>query len=287
MTGGGRQGIAATRLSLLNSLPRSHQVYLFAEVRASCVRHVARVLRHGPSADRNSEALELFSEVMAKLVGAMSGADDAVGDYVGRDVGEPWTSHDDPKRDGRVAWLIREIGGQKSLAHRYEDVRRRQHGGKWRRDGYRHVQLEEEHIENLAVEPDDPHHETDVRRAWLGLLALAQAEFRPDEDVSVLLDVMACDPEVQAGFGAEWPISKIIAALNVRHPARPWNDDRVDNAKKRLKNWIARLMRDNGLDAVDLMGLLARRGRSLEPEKPASSAIALEPSVRRVTAARE
>jgi len=287
MTGGGRQGLTATRLSVLNSLPRTHQVYLFAEVRASCMRHVARALRQSPSADRNAEALELFSEVVAKLVGATSGADDAVGDHVRRDVTEPWTLDDDPKRDGRVAWLIGEIGGQKALAHRYEDIRRRRHGGKWRRDGYRHVQLEEAHVENLAVEPDDPHHQTDVRRAWLGLLALAQVEFRPDEDVAILLDVMACDPEVQSGFGAEWPISKIIAALNLRRPTRPWNDDRVDNAKKRLKNWIGRLMRDNGLDAVDLVGLLARRGRSLESEKPASSAVALGASLQRITRARE
>jgi hypothetical protein len=80
-------------------------------------------------------------------------------------------------------------------------------------------------------------------------------------DVLLLLDLMAHDPEVQSGFGAEWPVSQIVSALNLKHSIPLWNDDRVENAKKRLKNWIVRLKRIHGLDAGDLMDLFARRDR--------------------------
>jgi hypothetical protein len=172
-----------------------------------------------------------------------------------------WAISDNPKRDERVVWLIDQVGGQQALKHRYEDIRRRLHGGKWRNNGYRQVQLETAHIEGLSVEPDDPHHEDDVRNVWRGLLAMAVSEFEPGADVLLVLDLMAHDYEVLGGFGAEWPVSQMVSALNLKHPIPPWNDDRVENAKKRLKNWIVRLKRIRGLDASDLMDLFARRGR--------------------------
>jgi len=116
-------------------------------------------------------------------------------------------------------------------------------------------------MEGLSAEPGDPHDDDDVRRVWRGLLAMAASEFRPGADVLLLLDLMAHDYEVQAGFGAEWPVSQMVSALNLKHPIPSWNDDRVENAKKRLKNWIVRLKRIRGLDASDLMDLFARRGR--------------------------
>ena len=46
----------------------------------------------------------------------------------------------------------------------------------------------------------------------------------------------------------------------------------MDNAKRRLVNWIGRLMRKNALDATDLEGLFAavarktKRGNTKRPE---------------------
>jgi hypothetical protein len=37
--------------------------------------------------------------------------------------------------------------------------------------------------------------------------------------------------------------------------------DRVENARKRLLNWVQRLMRQNGLDAADLEAVFARVAR--------------------------
>jgi hypothetical protein len=92
-----------------------------------------------------------------------------------------------------------------------------------------------------------------VRLAWQGLLAAAQRQFAPHTDA-----------DVQAAFGGEWPIRQIVSALNARYPIPPWSDDRVDNAKKRLKNWINRLAHDHGFDSIDLMALFARGAREHE-----------------------
>jgi hypothetical protein len=109
---------------------------------------------------------------------------------------------------------------------------------------------------------------------------VAESEFRPDEDVSILLSLMAHDPEIQAGFGSEWPIRKIVDALNQRHPNPTWNDDRVDNAKKRLRNWIGRMKRDHGLDSTDLMNLFAQKARrpTRQAEVPARISNRLSPA---------
>jgi hypothetical protein len=61
-------GVATTRLRVLNSLPRRHQEYFFAEVRRLCAVYIAS-LGLTPS-ERQSVTLELVSEVMAKLAGA-------------------------------------------------------------------------------------------------------------------------------------------------------------------------------------------------------------------------
>ena len=256
MTRGDVPVLGATRLRVLNSLPRPHQAHFFEEIRKLCANYIASL--RIPMTDRESESLELFSEVMAKLLGV-------AGSSTGQSVGEndeeslpTWTVNDDPKRDEHVSWLLSEVGGRSALAHRHEDIRRKRHGGKWREDGYRQVQLDEEHFEKLSVDPDDPHHEKDIRHVWRGVLAMAKTEFKPNEDISILLDLMAHDADIADGFGSEWPIREIVDALNQRHPNPPWNDDRVDNAKKRLRNWIARLKRNHGLDSTDLMGLFAR-----------------------------
>ena len=251
-----------TRLSVLNALPRQHQDYFFEEVRKLCAVYVAS--RGTPIAQRESESLELFSEVMAKLLGAATSGD---GQRPGeRDCEEPkpdWTIDENPKRDGRVVWLVSEVGGRPALAHRHEDIRRRLYG-RWREGSYKVEQLAEEHVLDLAVDPIEPHDDEDNRRAWRGLLVAAKSEFEPNEDVSVLLDLLATDSDVQAAFGSEWPVRQIVDTLNKRKTARPWNYDRVDNAKKRLKAWIGRIRRDYNIEPDDLMHLFAQHARKQE-----------------------
>lgn len=264
MTRGNTPALAATRLRVLNSLPRRHQEHFFEVVRAMCAQFIAHIPSQDPNAHRQSETLELFSEVMAKLLG-VAGLGDSLGQDDATEPPHAWPVDADPKRDGRVRWLIEQTGGLVGITHRREDMRRRQFGGKWKDGSYRQGQLDEEHTRNLGVDPDDPFHDDDVRLVWRGVLSLAQSQFEPNEDVSILLILLASDAEIQAGFGSEWPIRQIVRTLNQRHPNPSWNDDRVENAKKRLKNWIGRMRRDHGLDSTDLMDLFARCARGQGP----------------------
>ena len=251
------------RLRVLNGLPRQHQDYFFEAVRRLCASYVGS--RGTPVADRELEFLELFSEVMAKLLGATAAGEgqgpraEAADEMPNMD----WNVHTDPKQDGRVAWLVAEIGGRTALAHRHEDIRRRLYG-RWREGSYRTDQLADEHTVDLAVDPIDPHDDEDNRRAWRGLLAAAKTQFKPNEDVTVLLDLLAGDSEIQAAFGSEWPVRQIVDTLNGRKPEKPWNDDRVDNAKKRLKSWIGRLRKTYQVETADLMHIFAQHARKQE-----------------------
>jgi hypothetical protein len=249
------------RLSVLNGLPREHQDFFFEAVRKQCAAYVAS--RGTPVAERESQSLELFSEVMAKLLGATAASEGQ--DAVAADdaPSEEWNVHNDPRQDGRVAWLIAEVGGRTALAHRHEDIRRRLYG-RWREGGYRTDQLADEHTADLSVEPIDPHEDEDNRKAWRGLLAAARMQFKPNEDVTVLLNLLASDAEIQAGFGSEWPVRQIVDTLNGRKPDRPWNDDRVDNAKKRLKSWIGRLRKTYQVETADLLHIFAQHARKQE-----------------------
>ena len=129
--------------------------------------------------------------------------------------------------------------------------------------------------------PDDPHDERDTRRVWQGVLIAAASAFEPGEDAYVLLELMAGDAEIQAGFGPGWPVRRMVEALNRQQAGMPWNDDRVENAKRRLTNWIARLQRDRGLDQTDLEDLFARLSREAERRNkpsPVQPPRALRPS---------
>jgi len=248
----------ATRLKVLNSLPRQHQDYFFGEVRKLCANFIAS--GDTPIALRESGALELFSEVMAKLLGAGSSGNLMASNKDTGAIERDWRVDHDPSRDGRVSWLVSEIGGRQALAHRNEDIRRRLYG-RWRKGGYTVEQLAEGHVADLAVEPEEPYEDEDNRKIWRGLLAAAKLEFGPNEDVSIVLDLLANDSEIQSAFGSEWPIRMIADTLNQRSPHRLWTDERVDNAKKRLRTWLGRLRREYRIDSADLMDLLARYAR--------------------------
>lgn len=281
-----RRGEMALRV--LHSLPAQHEKYFYQEIRRRCMNQMASL--GVPLAERASAAGELLSEVMAKLlgVGAPAGDDNdpLQTDSIARVLDGTQlpsavslqTNADDPEQDERVRWLIQEVGGRRALKHRFEDIRRRR-WGRAQGLGYRLVQIsalsnadetdrdedilaQQEQRYCLQEDHEDPHHDKDVRHAWTGMLAAASTRFKPHEDVRKLLDLLARDPDVQEGFGAEWPVRKIVDALNSIDPDPPWNDDRIENAKKRLRTWIGGIKREYGLDQTDLMALFARYGRA-------------------------
>jgi len=295
---GPAQDRAELRLRVLNALPRRHQDFFYSAVRSACRNYIASL--GTPVVDRDSHTLELFSEVMAKLLGATSRADhpEPVSDGGPAASEMPhWTIDEtDPRKDGRVAWLIDEAGGARSLSHRFEDIRR-QRWGRWQSSGYRTVQMEalQKSDEGEAVEPErmlaqradgsvelhsdpDVGRETDeMRLAWSGLLVLAEKQFAADDDVFSLLRLLDQDSDIQAGFGSEWPIGQIVRALNADGGQRPWTDDRVDNAKRRVRNWLTRIQRDQSLDRTDLLALLVRCARRKATQDVRTTAVAERP----------
>jgi hypothetical protein len=56
-------------------------------------------------------------------------------------------------------------------------------------------------------------------------------------------------------------VGRLVTILNAEFSPASWSDDRVENAKKRLLNWVQRLMRQNGLDAADFEAVFARVAR--------------------------
>ena len=105
----------------------------------------------------------------------------------------------------------------------------------------------------------------DGRRVWRGLLAMIALEFAPSDDLSMLLRLLSEQPGLlQDSPGGQWPITDIVNQLDKRFAPPAWTSDRVDNAKRRLLNWIRRLKRKNGLDDVDLEALFARVAREQE-----------------------
>jgi hypothetical protein len=90
---------------------------------------------------------------------------------------------------------------------------------------------------------------------------LAEHQFGANDDVVALVRVLAEDRETQESFGTQWPIGKIVRALNAKPTRIPWNDDRVENAKRRLTKFILKFKQEHGLDAIDLRALLASYAR--------------------------
>jgi hypothetical protein len=207
--------------------------------------------------------LELVSEVWKKLLGTVSLE---AGRTLAVRAGD-WSTDPAPERDGRVIWLIDKIGGSEAIGHRYEDIQRERHGRSRPGLGRPTEQLvDEEKSEEMDI---DPHPsglaQTDSQRIWRGLLATAAVDFRPDDDVLTLLKLLAADPDIlDDSPGGQWPVRLIVTRLNESPTSRRWSEDHVDNAKRRLMNWIERLRRRNRLDVTDLEGLFAGVARRLE-----------------------
>jgi hypothetical protein len=118
-------------------------------------------------------------------------------------------------------------------------------------------------LRDIEADPDEgglgP---ADAVNIWRGVLMTAERTFPPGDDVCKLLRTLAKAPEVlDESHGSRWPVGRLVTILNAEFSPPPWSDDRIENAKKRLLNWIQRLMRQNGLDATELEAVFARVAR--------------------------
>ena len=271
---------AELRLRAWTELPQRHRDEVCRQIRRRCEAFVASI--RVEKVARQAEADGLVSEVVAHLLRATSTGreqppmNDAPQTPSGltTEAGCPWPwlakgriDERDPAGDARVTWLLDETCNRQALFHRFEDMRRRDRGGKWDGTGYPMVAVDHQTIENLSGGYDPAESEMDAlaiddsRRAWDGLVKLAVHQFGPDDDVVALVRVLGSDGETQDAFGTQWPIAKIVRALKGRGGDASWNDDRVENAKRRLTRCIAKIRQAHGLDAVDLRALLARYSR--------------------------
>ena len=274
---------AELRLRAWTELPERHRDEVCRQIRRRCEAFVASIRVERIA--RKSEADGLVSEVVAHLLRATSlGRDEPPMNRAAPQMASasvptmeattpwPWLANGriderDPAGDARVTWLIDETCNRQALFHRFEDMRRRDRGGKWDGTGYPLVAVDHQTIENLsgAYDPADSEADSltidDSRRAWDGLVKLAAHQFGPDDDVVALVRVLGSDGETQDAFGTQWPIGRIVRALNGRGGDASWDDDRVENAKRRLTRCIGKIRQANGLDAVDLRALLARYSR--------------------------
>ena len=216
-----------------------------------------------PSSEMTPE--ELLSEIWQKLLGTVSVGS---GEAIDGDLAQVSIDPDVPERDGRVVWLVQEIGGAMAMAHRREDILRARFGRSSAGSGRPLVQPDGDSVfADIASDADAAGalEAADGRRVWRGLLAMIALEFAPGDDLSMLVQLLSEQPAVlQDSPGGQWPIMDIVNQLNKRFPPPAWTSERVDNAKRRLMNWIRRLKRKNGLDEVDLEALFARVAREQE-----------------------
>jgi hypothetical protein len=217
-------------------------------------------------------AEELLSEIWQKLLGTGSVGSGETIDLCSGDLTQVSIDPDVPERDGRVVWLIEEIGGAMAIAHRREDVLRARFGRASAGNGRPLVQPQDDNVfTDIASDAGAAGtlEAVDGRRVWRGLLAMIAIEFAPGDDLSMLLRLLSEQPGLlQDSSGGQWPIMEIVNQLNKHFPPPTWTSDRVDNAKRRLLNWIRRLKRKNGLDDVDLEALFARVAREQERDGP-------------------
>jgi hypothetical protein len=279
---------AQLRLYAWGQLPDRHRNEVCRQVRVRCETFIGSVrVERG---HRKTEVDRLVSEVVAHLLratslhrdenvmesdlsaGQMKAPSEAAAATARPLAPPPWLAsgridNSEPLRDARVIWLMDETCNRQALLHRYEDMRRRDRGGKWDGSGYPLVAVDAQTMEQLSGHYDPAEseanslHAEDSRRAWSGLVHLAEHQFGPEDDVVALVQVLAQDRDTQESFGSQWPIGKIVHALNAGQSRGSWSDDRVENAKRRLTKFILRFKQEHGLDAVDLRALLARYAR--------------------------
>ena len=153
-------------------------------------------LRSKPEDASEISSRELVSEVWAKLIGSVTMPDpnDAAERSNFSDPSD-WTIDPDvPENDGRVVWLIREVGGPGALAHRCEDIRRRRWGRATARVGRPLVQPGE--FPDIETAPDEGGLEqADAVNIWRGVLITAKRTFQPDDDVCKLLRMLTKMPK--------------------------------------------------------------------------------------------
>jgi hypothetical protein len=266
--GGGGSAGGMFRLRVLCSLPQTHQSYFFDEVQKLCRDYLRN--RRGSPSEITPE--ELVSEVWEKFLGTTSlpGDDEEPLSNPSEWSVDPYA----PERDGRVVWLSREmqeICGAQALEHRCEDIRRKRWGRAVPQGGRRMVQPDEENdFLKHGVEPEQESafREADARQAWRGLLLTVRHELSAEDDVVKLLQLLERQPDILEGASStRWPVKMLIKLLDSSFAPPAWSEDRFDNAKRRLTNWVNRLKQKNGLDAVDLEGLFARVARQQERGK--------------------
>jgi hypothetical protein len=264
-TASGPRGLSETRgelrLRVLTSLPTLHQRYLFEEVRKGC----SRFLRQRGIVSSEVSVEELLSEVWKKLLGSVSVQDEKPTSPLAAASENPLA----PDRDGRVIWLIEEVGGIEAMSHRYEDILRQRHGRSKPNVGRPLVQPNGEDELIIYVGSGPPNEiEVTTGLVWLGLIRLAERRFPSDDDVFMLLELFKKHSSLfDECSSSQWPINEMVVLLNELFPEPGWRTDRVDNAKRRLVNWIRRLKQRNGLDQTDLEALFVRIARESNGDK--------------------
>jgi len=175
---------AELRLRVLWSLPPAHQRYVFEEI-----RRLSRLyLRNRRVLASEVTPEELVSEIWQKLLGTVSLNNPPESLPVPP---AEWSIDPlAPEGDGRVAWLIEQIGGLDALSHRHEDILRQRFGRSSSERGRRIVQpgIEDGPSDAGSSEPEWGRGlmETDAQRVWRGLLITAGLEFQPTDDVRIL-----------------------------------------------------------------------------------------------------
>ena len=88
-----------------------------------------------------------------------------------------------------------------------------------------------------------------------------------EDDVLLLLRVLAENPEIEASFTTQWPVKAIVISMNAADSRRAWDQRSVDNVKEKLARWIAKKKTENGIiDFDDCFAFLARIARKLGKE---------------------
>jgi hypothetical protein len=244
---------AVLRLRVFSTLSEAHQRYVIEEIRGMCRQFTSnRPARFSSITDR-----ELLSEVWIKLFGA---------------VVDPASDHKEDSNfeildspvGTRVQWLIEEIGGWQALAHRCEDILRKQYGRGPDGTGPRLYPLGEGFDLESPDSAEPPSLDaSDAILVWKGLCTTARQHFPATDDVVRLVDLILDNVDLLDDFrGSRWPINEMCSLLNQLAPNDTWNGARVDNAKRRLLSWIQRLQQVNGLDRTDLQALFAKVARN-------------------------